>query len=314
MDIQRINPEMRKIYRRLPPLPFHNRLLLGLLRWSMRFIQPHIDPGAIRIETRNAPSGPVRLYIPPQPGGAALLWIHGGGYICGTPEQNYVDCLHYAQELNLVVCAVTYRVAPEHPFPAAIDDCHTAWHWLQSQGDDLGFDPARIAIAGQSAGGGLCAALAQRLADEGGVQPAAQALLCPMLDDRTAAETGLDALKHKMWNNRSNRAGWSWYLGHPPGEEESRPYAVPARRESLAGLPPAWIGIGDADLFLAESETYRDRLLDAGVHCDWHLAPGGFHGFEGVAPEAAVTRAFWADNHRFLREALQLTDPTPPVE
>jgi acetyl esterase/lipase len=306
MDTDRINPELRDVYRRIPQLPFNNRLFLRLARVGMRVMQPRERAEDVVVETRRVTAGKARLYRPKRASGAALLWIHGGGLICGLPAQNHLECLKYARELGLVVAAVPYRLAPEHPYPAAIDDCHAGWRWLQGLAVELGFDPARVVIAGQSAGGGLTAALAQRLADEGGVQPAAQLLHCPMLDDRTAARLELDRVKHKMWNNRSNRAGWSWYLGHAAGEAESRPYAVPARRDDLAGLPPAWIGIGDADLFMEESAAYRDRLRGAGVRCDWHESPGGFHGFEGVAPDAAVTRAFWDDNFRYLREILGL--------
>ena len=306
MDIERINPELRDTYRRLPQLPFHNRPFLWLARLGMRVMQPRDQLADVTVETRQVATGTARVYRPRDRCGAALLWIHGGGMICGLPAQNHLECLQYAGQLGLVVAAIPYRLAPEHPCPAAIDDCHSGWHWLQGLAGELGFDPARVVVAGQSAGGGLAAALAQRLADEGGVQPAAQSLHCPMLDDRTAARTELDPVKHKMWNNRSNRAGWSWYLGHAVGEANTRPYAVPARREDLAGLPPAWIGIGDADLFLEESAVYRGRLRAAGVSCDWHQAPGGFHGFEGVAPNAAITRAFWDDNYRFLRQILSL--------
>ncbi|NND69824.1 MAG: alpha/beta hydrolase fold domain-containing protein, partial [Halioglobus sp.] len=156
------------------------------------------------------------------------------------------------------------------------------------------------------AGGGLAASLAQKVCDAGGPQPAGQALFCPMLDDRTAARRELDAIKHKLWNNQSNFAGWSHYLGHPAGEPEERDHAVPARRVDLAGLPHTWIGIGDADLFLEESRDYRARLEAAGIPCDFHTAPGGFHGFEGLAPEAQVTRDLYASNFAFLRRVLDL--------
>lgn len=306
MDIERINPELRGIYRWMPHLPFHKRWFLGAYRAGMRLLRPKSAPGGVALESRATSAGPAYLCRPEESTGAALLWIHGGGLICGSPLQNQAECVAYAQQLGIVVAAVSYRMAPEHPFPAALDDCHEAWCWLQSIAGELGIDPARVVIAGQSAGGGLSASLAQRLADEGGIQPAAQVLLCPMLDDRTGGRTDLDAVRHKMWNNRSNRAGWSWYLGHAAGGPESRPYAVPGRRADLSGLPPAWIGIGDADLFYDESVDYRDRLMAAGVRCDWHRAPGGFHGFEVVARDTAVSRAFWEDQYRFLRDVLQL--------
>jgi acetyl esterase/lipase len=221
-----------------------------------------------------------------------LLWIHGGGFVIGTASQDNAFCAVTARDLGIVVVAAGYRLAPENPFPAALDDVACAWQWLQHSAEALGADPGRIAIGGQSAGGGLAACLVQRIHDAGGVQPAAQWLFCPMLDDRTAARGELDRVGHFLWNNSLNRTGWSAYLGTGPGGSAPPEYAVAARRTDLRGLPPAWIGVGDIDLFCEEDRDYARRLRDAGVECAFDLVKGAPHGFETFAPKAAVTQRY----------------------
>jgi len=248
--------------------------------------------------------GRVRIYRPEGPSsGAGLLWIHGGGMISGTAALDDRCCLNYAKQLKLVVISVDYRLAPAHPFPAALDDCFDAWQWLVNNAEGLGVDPSRIAIAGQSAGGGLAASLAQKILDQGGDQPAAQALFCPMLDDRTAGQSDLDPINHRMWNNKNNRAAWSWYLGSAPS---ATTYAVPARREILSGLPATWIGVGDIDLFYAEDRHYAARLNEAGVSCQLEIAPMAPHAFESLVADAPMVREFWNNNYNFLRQQLKL--------
>lgn len=127
-----------------------------------------------------------------------------------------------------------------------------------------------------------------------------------MLDDRTAAQLELDALKHRIRNNRSNRAGWTWYLGQPVGQSQVPAYAVPARRTDLSGLPPAWIAVGDIDLFYGEDRAYAQRLSQAGVPCDFYPVSRAAHGFETFAPEATLSRDLFDDYYRFLRQVLKL--------
>ena len=225
---------------------------------------------------RNRPSG-------------ALLWIHGGGLIMGAPEQYHDVCSRFADELGIVVASVDYRLAPEQPFPAGLDDCMAALRWLHDQADQLGVDPTRLAVGGDSAGGGLAACVAQRAHDEGGPALCFQLLQYPMLDDRTSLDRSRRAL---VWSNRSNGWAWSAYLGHRVSEVEHRPYASAARRTDLSGLPPAWIGIGDIDLFHDEAVAYAHRLRDAGVPCDLHVVPGMYHGAERLTPDAPSMQDF----------------------
>ncbi len=281
-------------------MPFSWLWLLPLWRTAMRRMKSGVAPG-VKIEERREGDIHVRIYRPQGgPSGAGLLWMHGGGLIIGSPVMDDLRCSTFASELGLMVVSVYYRLAPEHPFPAAIDDCAAAWRWLQNSADELGVDANRVVIGGESAGGGLAACLAQRLHDEGGVQPLGQLLVYPMLDDRTAARRELDRAGYRVWNNRSNRAGWSSYLGGEPGGSEPQPYAVAARRQDLSGLPPAWVGVGLLDLFLEENREYVGRLQQAGVQAALVEVPGAPHGFTPFAPNAPITLAFLASQLEFL--------------
>lgn len=307
MKIDRVHPELRKAVGRIPPLPFHNRLFVTALNLLTRIVPQAKSGGGVSITEKKLGHASVRIYRPDGPlVGAALFWIHGGGLLTGSAAMNDRECINYARDLKLVVVSVEYRLAPKHAFPCALDDCFEAWQWFTNAAHELGVDPARIVVSGQSAGGGLAASLCQRILDQGGIQPAGQALFCPMLDDRTAARPELDAINHRVWNNKSNKAGWSAYLGCAPGAPDVPRYAVPARRESLAGLPVAWIGIGDIDLFFEEACRYSARLNEAGVSCRLDVVPMAPHGFETFVPNAPVTRKFYADYYRFLRDSLRL--------
>ncbi|WP_197971724.1 alpha/beta hydrolase [Tessaracoccus lapidicaptus] len=202
--------------------------------------------------------------------------------------------------MGLVVATVDYRLAPEHPFPAALDDCMTALRWLHDNAARFGVDPARIAVGGESAGGGLAAMVAQRAHDEG-LPVASQVLVYPMLDDRTA----LRDPGHRgefVWTPSYNRQAWEWFLGHPVRQEESRPYAAAARRGDLTGLPPAWIGVGELDLFHDEDVDYARRLEEAGVQVEPVVVPGMAHVMDMLpAPSMRAFRDSWL---RALRAGL----------
>jgi acetyl esterase/lipase len=223
----------------------------------------------------------------------ALLWIHGGGLVIGRAEQDHALCSGLAAELGIVVVSVDYRLAPEHPFPAAPDDCCAALSWLHAASPDLGVDRSRIAVGGASAGAGLAAAVCQRARDDAEVAVALQLLVYPMLDDRTVLRPDHER-RGIIWTAASNRYGWTSYLGHPPAPDEPRPYAVPARRADLAGLPPAWIGVGDRDLFFDEDVEYARRLQAAGVPCTLDVEPGMYHGADIITPDAPSMQAFRA--------------------
>jgi acetyl esterase/lipase len=310
MDLERVAPELRSRVRLASvgriDRAWHRRLVRAVLP-----VMPSRKVDGVAVEALAGPGRGVRIHRPaePPPAPAALLWIHGGGLVLGRAAMNDRLCGEIAQAVGITVVAVEYRKAPEHPFPVPLADGHAAWTWLQREATALGIDPARVAVGGESAGGGLAAALAQRLHDEGGVEPVAQLLFCPMLDDRTAARRELDAVGHLVWNNRQNRFGWRSYLGVEPGAPSLPPYAAPARRADLAGLPPAWIGVGDIELFAEEDVAYAERLRACGVPVELRIVPGAPHGFEVWAPDTALAREHVASATGWLRAALRVDAP-----
>jgi acetyl esterase/lipase len=252
------------------------------------------------------PDVPLRLYRPRTLAGAApaLLWIHGGGLISGSPLQDERTNIDFARTLGITVAAVTYRLAPQHPAPAALEDAFAALRWLSQNSGARGIDPDRIAIGGASAGGGLAAGLALMARDRGDVVPAFQLLLYPMIDDRTTMRTDIDTRNLRMWTTKSNLYGWTSYLGRSPGGADVSPYAAPARSQDLSGLPPAWIGVGTLDLFHDEDVAYAERLNASGVPCTLDVIDGAFHGFNAVMPKAAVSKEVWWSQANALRAAL----------
>lgn len=287
------HPELRKIARWLPRNPV-SRWTYKLLR-ALPAPQRRLPPGISVVERRLHGPQPVTVRVlSGPPGGAprpAILWIHGGGYVIGRAAQDDWLCAFLVERLGAVVVSVEYRLAPEHPFPTPLDDCLAAYDFLHREAAGLGIDPARVAIAGQSAGGGLAAALVLRIHDLQRPAPALQALVYPMLDDRTALRPD-DGAAHRLWSYASNRFGWASYLGRTPGAPEVPAHAAPARRERMAGLPPAWIGVGTHDLFYDEDRAYAERLRAAGVSVTLDIVEGAFHGFDAIAPKAPVSQRF----------------------
>jgi acetyl esterase/lipase len=299
MDVNLIAPELRSRARWFPTLKKQNRFSRWLGRKITRMMPSSTAAGVTIEERKSAPL--LRLYRPDQPrNNAALLWIHGGGFMMGAPVMDDHLCAQTCQSLGILVASVDYRLAPEHPFPAPMDDAFAAWQWMQANAISLGIDARRIAVGGQSAGGGIAAGLVQRIHDSGDRRALAQWLFCPMLDDRTVNRHELDAIKHRIWSNESNMIGWKAYLGTTPGETEAPDYAVPARRADLTGLPPAWIGVGDIDLFYDEDRNYAEQLTHAGVNVTFVEVAGAPHGFESWARKTAVSRNFLQDARRWL--------------
>ena len=254
--------------------------------------------------------GAVRVVIyspeasPPLP---ALLHFHGGGMVMGRPEMQHESLVRIARELSCLVCSVDYRLAPEHPYPAAIDDAFTALAWLHDEANNLGVDRERIAVAGESAGAGLAASLAILARDRGGPKLSAQMLSYPMLDDRTADRNPSPSIGEFVWNARANHFCWTSYLGEATGGRNTSAYAAAARVTTPENLPPAFIGIGALDLFLEETLVYALRLARSGVSVEAHVYPGAFHGFDAV-PDAAVSATFRGDWQRAFRRAFDLQD------
>jgi acetyl esterase/lipase len=306
-----VHPELQRFARLMPQMTFSSKNL-----WLWRSLE-HIPlvrrkPEDIHIVNilipRQEDPKPIRLRIYRRKAQASLapvlIWLHGGGYIIGNPEQDDPACIQYVHELGITVVSVDYRCAPEHPFPRALEDSCTALKWVQVQGGLQGMDVSRIAIGGASAGGGLAAALVQYVKTQNEIPLLFQLLVYPMLDDRTCGRSDLAERDFLAWSLESNRFGWEAYLGIKCGSAVVPPYSVPARTEDLRGLPPAWIGVGTLDLFYDEDVAYGKRLTDSGVACETYLVPGAFHGFDLAGLGAQVVREFRQSQIEFMKRNL----------
>lgn len=220
----------------------------------------------------------------------AVFWIHGGGYVLGHPDSDDGLCEHIVLAINCVVVSVDYRLAPEHRYPAAIEDCYSGLKWMADNADILNIDLSRIAVAGASAGGGLTAALALLARDRKGPRIAFQMPLYPMIDCRntTPSSCEIDG-EHfpSVWNREANHIAWKFYLGEQVSSGVS-PYAAPALADDLAGLPPVYTCVGQLDPFRDETLEYVARLAQAGVPVEFHLYPGCFHGFDFCGTEIGI--------------------------
>jgi acetyl esterase/lipase len=253
---------------------------------------------------RAAPDVRVLIYRPQGPEANArptYLHMHGGGYVLGSAELNDGSNRQLACDLGCMVVSVDYRLAPETPFPGAVEDCYAVLGWLQREARAIGIDVTRIAIGGESAGGGHAASLALLNRNRGEFPICLQLLDSPMLDDRT----GSSADPHPycgefVWTPAKNRTGWQALLGREPGGSDVPAEAVPARAADLGGLPPTFIAVGAIDLFLEESVEYARRLIRAGVPTELHVVPGAFHGF-GIGGDGAPQVQM---HNRLRRDAL----------
>lgn len=225
-----------------------------------------------------------------------LLYLHGGGMIMCDLETHDAICREYAVRTGMPVVAVDYRLAPEHPFPVPVDDCLAALRWVADQ-HDQGWDPERIVVGGESAGGGLAAAVALRARDQNGPQIAGLLLVYPMLDDRTCQpDPDLDAVA--TWTYADHVTAWRAYVG---ADGAASGYAAPLRAESVAGLPPTYLEVGELDIFRAEITAFAGRLLEAGVRLELHIHPAVPHAFELFAPAAPVSQRATADRVRAIK-------------
>ncbi|MGW2449477.1 alpha/beta hydrolase [Streptomyces sp. NPDC001675] len=236
----------------------------------------------------------------------AVYFTHGGGMILGDNRNLIGEMLDWVQDLGIVLISVEYRLAPEHPFPAGLEDVYAGLRWTMAHANDLGIDPGRLVVSGPSAGGGLTAALTLLLRDLQGPALAGQLLVCPMLDDRNDSPSAHQMVGVGIWDRTSNETGWTALLGLLRGTPNVSAYAAPARAENLAGLPPLYIDVGSAETFRDEVVIYASRVWQAGGEAELHVWPGGFHGFDALAPDAEVSKRARAARVRWLRRALHL--------
>lgn len=260
-------------------------------------VVPEVSDERITITERRTPTR-LRIYRPVDLPGTppCLYWIHGGGMIMGSLEGDDARLVEYALGAGCVVVSVDYRLAPEHPYPAGVEDCYAGLVWTADHTGELGI--GAIAVGGASAGGGLAAATALLARDRGGPDLVFQLLCYPMLDDRN--ETPSSFMEVPSWGRRENAFGWTALLGPSPAEVS--PYAAPARATDLSGLPAAFIDVGQVDIFRDECLDYARRLAQADVPTEFHLYPGAFHGWDSLVPAAALSRRAVNERIRALRD------------
>src|ERR1700685_2509570 len=271
---------------------------------------PAPAPQPVERHIPGPPGAPeVRLWIvdpaPLEKGKPLLLHMHGGGFMMTAP--NLMPRLQgIATDCHCVVVSVDYRLAPETRYPGSLEDNYAALKWAHAHAAELGIDRSRIAVGGESAGGYHAASLAIHARDRNkeDVPICFQLLIYPVLDDRTGSSNAASpAVGHFMWTPSANRLAWSSLLGVPAGSSKVPAAAVPARAASVAGLPPAWIGVGSIDLFAEEDMEYARRFVHAGVATELLVAPGAFHGFDLLVPDAEVSKQFSASWKSALRKA-----------
>ncbi len=257
-----------------------------------------------------APDVPVRVYRPVGATGTlpGIYLIHGGGMVMGDLDGEDRAAILLTTQVGCVTVSVGYRLAPEHPDPAPVEDCYAGLVWMSANAAELGVDPERIAVFGASAGGGLAAGTSLLARDRGGPALCFQALIYPMLDDRNVTPSSHEILDLGVWDRSTNLQAWGWYLGERFGTDDVTPYAAPARATDLSGLPPTFMDVGELDLFRDEDLDLATRLLRAGVPTELHVYPGAYHASEHFAPDAPLSRRIWAARVDALRRALGTAD------
>jgi acetyl esterase/lipase len=316
MNVERnYDPELAAAILPLPPSPFLTPGFGPAEFRSMQAASPQpVVPEISGVQQRDLQTSgdmarqlTVRVWEPTSTGRdrPCIYWLHGGGLISGTALAHDARLVHWVNEFGCTVVAPEYRLAPEHPYPAGLEDCYAGLRWTVRCAADLGIEDGRIVLAGRSAGAGLAAALALALRDRGELNVAYQLLIFPMLDDRgTTASSHLTG--PLTWPREANELAWAAYLGELSGAAEVPYLAAPARAsvDELVGLPATWLGVGTLDLFRDENIEFARRLLRAAVPTELHVFPGLVHGFDIVAPDISLTRAFNQIVDDALRRAL----------
>ncbi len=291
---ERVHPDLKAVFSMMPALDLFSDIEKTRKMTEGLFKQMPIDPGIpilpMTIPGReNNPEVSVRVYKPEETDGdlPGLLYIHGGGYFLGFAAMSDALCQAIVREADCIVISVDYRLTPEHPYPAGLNDCYAALLWMADPQNQLGINENRLAVSGGSSGGGLAIAVALLARDYGGPPLESLLPLSPMLDDRNITPSSYEITDKRFWNRETNIRAWQMYLGE--NTKNVSPYAAPARATDVSGLPPTYISIGELDLFRDETIDFVTRLLVAGVSTEFHLYPGCFHGFEKI-PQANISK------------------------
>ena len=293
-----VNPEFRAALKWLAPMlesapPLGASTLAATRKGNAQDLFPAQPQPAITEPTIPGPAGNPKLrvfVIGDSPGASkpAILHIHGGGYVVGTAATEHKLLQDMVTNLDCVVVTVDYRLVP-----GSLEDNYAALHWMNTNSKELGIDNHRIAVKGESAGGGHAATLAIASRDHGEFSICQQVLIYPMLDDRTGSTAPVPPyIGHFVWTAENNQFGWTSLLGVPAGSKDVPVNSVPARVANLEGLPPAFIGVGSIDLFASEDLEHSRRLLEAGVPAEFVLVPGGFHGFDLISSNVPLSVQF----------------------
>ena len=249
-----------------------------------------------------APDTRVRIYRPKDAKGTlpGIFYIHGGGLVLGSIEGEDAPASLLCERVGAVVVSCAYRLAPENPYPAQVDDCYAGLTWMARHAEELDFDSNRLAIYGASAGGALCLAMAMMARDRGYPTVSYMMPIFPMLDDRNVTPSSHEITDVGIWDREGNIQAWAWYLGGKKADA----YAAGSRATDLSGLPPAYIGVGELDLFRDEDIEFATRLMQAGVPTELHVYPGHYHASEVFAPDAELSQRLWNGRVDALRRAL----------
>lgn len=291
-----ITPDLIEGFRALPPDPTVGGLVAALGVTHEQRTVPGFEGAALNASVFRSP--------PQDAPGPGILYLHGGGMVFGNRFGGVGAYLPYIASHGAVVITIDYRLAPEHPDPAPVEDCFASARWIAQHADELGIDPGRIIVAGQSAGAGLAAGVCLLARDRDEPAIAAQVLVSPMLDDRNDTGSAQQIDGRGVWDRTSNATGWSALLGDRRGGDAVTDAAAPGRAIDLGGLPPAFLSVGSAEVFRDETVAYASRMWAGGGDAELHVWPGGFHGFENFAPQAALSRAAAAARDGWLTRFL----------
>jgi acetyl esterase/lipase len=310
--LNRLDPELLTVVKQVPVIDLSDipsaRVALHAVFAQINVAAPNAAIArSDHVVTGHGDHPPVklRLFRPVSATGLlpCLYWIQGGGYVLTAPDLDDQYCEEIANTHQCAVISVDWRRAPEHPFPAASEDCYAGLTWAFNNADELRIDARRMVIGGASSGGGAAAGLALLVRDRKEFSIVHQLLIYPMLDDSNSTPSSKSVTDPELWNRDSNEIAWRAYLGDKYGTDDVSPYAAPARMEDLSGLAPATVLTGELDLFADEDILYAQRLMHAGVPTELHVYPGAHHGFDRHVPAARVSRRLFADRDAALRRS-----------